>query len=54
MNWEPEEHRLYHWAYRIGKEQNNQDCSQMFSGCSFSLVDMALGEYSNYAQEGYT
>lgn len=51
MAWEPEEHRLYHWAYRIGKENKNEDCSRMFPQCSFSLLDMALGEYSNYLRD---
>ncbi|XP_031338119.1 uncharacterized protein LOC116167025 [Photinus pyralis] len=53
MNWEPEEHRLYHWAYRIGHEKENTDCADLFSECSFSLLDMALGEYADYSH-GYT
>ncbi|KAF5307135.1 hypothetical protein FQR65_LT07119 [Abscondita terminalis] len=53
MNWEPEEHRLYHWAYRVGQEKEQKDCSDLFSGCSFSLLDMALGRYSDYTH-GYT
>ncbi|XP_076682203.1 uncharacterized protein LOC143376159 [Andrena cerasifolii] len=40
---EPEEHHAYSRAHRAGHE--GQDCAGMFSGCSFSLIDMALGKY---------
>lgn len=48
MNTEPEEHRLYHWAHRMGKEDQLQECADIFTGCSFSLLDLALGDYSTY------
>ncbi|KAF5299324.1 hypothetical protein FQA39_LY02497 [Lamprigera yunnana] len=44
MHWEPEEHRLYHWASRIGQKRQNKVCSELFPGCSFSLLDVTLGE----------
>nr|XP_003700138.1 PREDICTED: uncharacterized protein LOC100881004 [Megachile rotundata] len=40
---EPEEHHAYSKAHKAGHE--GQDCASMFSGCSFSLIDMALGKY---------
>ncbi|XP_031845481.1 uncharacterized protein LOC116432545 isoform X2 [Nomia melanderi] len=40
---EPEEHRTYGSAHKAGHE--GQDCASMFAGCSFSLIDMALGKY---------
>ncbi|CAH1113414.1 unnamed protein product [Psylliodes chrysocephalus] len=43
---EPEEHRIYHFAAQMGKENPNQHCSQIFN-CPFSLIDAALGRYSN-------
>lgn len=49
---EPEDHRLYHWAYRKGQEDQAQECSDMFPQCPISLVDMALGYYSGYPEEG--
>lgn len=45
---EPEEHRLYHWAFRRGRENTQQECSDMFPQCPVSLVDMALGYYSEF------
>lgn len=48
---EPEDHRLYHWASRRGHEDTNLECSQMFPQCPFSLVDMALGYYSEFDDE---
>lgn len=32
---------------------SNQECEDMFPGCSFSLIDMALGGYSNIEDDGY-
>lgn len=52
-NGEPEDHRLYHWAYRRGRENKIQECSEMFSDCSISLIDMALGYYSDYQDQSY-
>ncbi|KAK9694540.1 DM4/DM12 family [Popillia japonica] len=52
LHSEPEEHRLYHWASRMGRD-SNQECEDMFPGCSFSLIDMALGGYSNIEDDGY-
>ncbi|XP_078052265.1 uncharacterized protein LOC144478338 [Augochlora pura] len=40
---EPEEHHTYGSAHKAGHE--GQDCAGMFAGCSFSLIDMALGKY---------
>ncbi|XP_017758790.1 PREDICTED: uncharacterized protein LOC108549784 [Eufriesea mexicana] len=40
---EPEEHHAYSRAHKAG--QQGQDCATMFAGCSFSLIDMALGKY---------
>ncbi|RZB39315.1 uncharacterized protein BDFB_007605 [Asbolus verrucosus] len=48
---EPEEHRLYHQAYRRGRENKQQDCSGMFPACSISLIDLALGYYNDYVEE---
>lgn len=48
---EPEEHRLYHWAYRRGRENTEKDCYEMFPQCPISLVDMALGYYSEFGDE---
>nr|XP_022900459.1 uncharacterized protein LOC111413657 [Onthophagus taurus] len=47
LNSEPEDHRIYHWASRMGKD-SAKECTDMFPGCTFSLIDMALGEYSSY------
>ncbi|XP_053996788.1 uncharacterized protein LOC128886169 [Hylaeus anthracinus] len=40
---EPDEHHAYSKAHKAGHE--GQDCASMFAGCSFSLIDMALGKY---------
>lgn len=48
---EPDDHRLYHWAFRRGREDRHLECSEMFSQCPFSLVDMALGYYSEFDEE---
>ncbi|XP_018574422.1 uncharacterized protein LOC108913357, partial [Anoplophora glabripennis] len=44
---EPDEHHTYHWAHERGKETDN--CLEMFPQCPFSLIDMALGHYSQFA-----
>ncbi|XP_015439516.1 PREDICTED: uncharacterized protein LOC107194410 [Dufourea novaeangliae] len=41
--FEPEEHHTYGKAHKAGHE--GEDCASMFAGCSFSLIDMALGKY---------
>ncbi|GJQ70731.1 hypothetical protein Trydic_g664 [Trypoxylus dichotomus] len=51
LHFEPEEHRLYHWAYRMGRD-SNKECEDLFPACSFSLIDMALGGYSDYEDVG--
>lgn len=49
--FEPEEHRLYHTAYRRGRENKQQDCAEMFPACTISIIDLLLGYYNDYAQE---
>nr|XP_023017428.1 uncharacterized protein LOC111506549 isoform X1 [Leptinotarsa decemlineata] len=44
---EPDDHHLYHKAYRSGKQEKQQDCKEIFPECSISLIDLALGDYSN-------
>ncbi|XP_057331703.1 uncharacterized protein LOC130671673 [Microplitis mediator] len=44
MPYEPKEHHIYTEAHRAGHKGTR--CESMFSGCSFSLIDMALGKYS--------
>ncbi|XP_028146417.1 uncharacterized protein LOC114339932 [Diabrotica virgifera virgifera] len=44
---EPDEHRIYHFAGQMGREQ--RDCTEIFN-CPFSLIDVALGRYSDYLQ----
>ncbi|GLV31718.1 uncharacterized protein CBL_07478 [Carabus blaptoides fortunei] len=39
-NSEPEIHRLYHWARRMGREQC--DCNELFQSCQYSLLDIIL------------
>ncbi|KAK2586391.1 hypothetical protein KPH14_010678 [Odynerus spinipes] len=43
LSFEPQEHRTYTDAHKAGHE--GRDCVAMFPGCSFSLIDMALGKY---------
>ncbi|XP_018575986.1 uncharacterized protein LOC108914623 [Anoplophora glabripennis] len=43
---EPEVHSLYQWAYRRGRQNNQQECQEMFPECPISLIDLALGYYS--------
>ncbi|XP_076173029.1 uncharacterized protein LOC143149498 [Ptiloglossa arizonensis] len=43
FSYEPEEHHTYGKAHKAGHD--GQDCANMFAGCSFSLIDMALGKY---------
>ena len=50
FKWEPEEHRLYHWASRMGLD-SEKECSDMFPNCEFSLIDVALGGYSEYLHD---
>ncbi|CAL7939722.1 unnamed protein product [Xylocopa violacea] len=40
---EPKEHHAYSRAHQAGSE--GHDCAAMFAGCTFSLIDMALGKY---------
>ncbi|KAJ8921341.1 hypothetical protein NQ315_002956 [Exocentrus adspersus] len=47
LSSEPDEHRIYHWAHQKGRE--TEDCSEVFPQCPFSLIDMALGHYSQFA-----
>ncbi|KAJ8921342.1 hypothetical protein NQ315_002957 [Exocentrus adspersus] len=42
---EPTEHGLYQMAYRRGRQNSRQECSDMFPGCPVSLIDVALGYY---------
>ncbi|XP_033199360.1 uncharacterized protein LOC117161732 [Bombus vancouverensis nearcticus] len=44
---EPEEHHAYSRAHKAGHE--GHDCASMYAGCSFSLIDMALGKYDTSA-----
>ncbi|XP_072764490.1 uncharacterized protein [Anoplolepis gracilipes] len=44
FSFEPGEHRTYTQAHKAGHE--GKDCAAMFSGCSFSLIDLALGKYN--------
>ncbi|KYN32319.1 hypothetical protein ALC56_13176 [Trachymyrmex septentrionalis] len=44
FSFEPEEHRTYTRAHKAGHE--GKDCAAMFPGCSFSLIDLALGKYN--------
>lgn len=44
FSFEPEEHRVYATAHKAGHE--GQHCPSLFPGCSFSLIDMALGKYN--------
>ncbi|XP_018051496.1 PREDICTED: uncharacterized protein LOC108689286 [Atta colombica] len=44
FSFEPEEHRTYTKAHKAGHE--GKDCMAMFPGCSFSLIDLALGKYN--------
>ncbi|KAG5886767.1 hypothetical protein JTB14_007401 [Gonioctena quinquepunctata] len=44
---EPDDHHLYHRASRNGKQLEQQECKDMYPECSISLIDLALGDYSN-------
>ncbi|CAG9772594.1 unnamed protein product [Ceutorhynchus assimilis] len=44
-NLEPDEHREYHSATKYSLENRHLDCSDLFSDCTFSIVNMALGNY---------
>ncbi|XP_032671083.1 uncharacterized protein LOC116844077 [Odontomachus brunneus] len=44
FSFEPEEHHTYTQAHKAGHEGKN--CAVLFPGCSFSLIDMALGKYN--------
>lgn len=47
MNVLPFEHQdlmIYDKAHRSGKE--NANCESKYPDCSFSLIELALGEYS--------
>ncbi|XP_011153752.2 uncharacterized protein LOC105191796 [Harpegnathos saltator] len=44
FSFEPEEHHTYTQAHKAGHEGKN--CAVVFPGCSFSLIDMALGKYN--------
>ncbi|KAG5886766.1 hypothetical protein JTB14_007400 [Gonioctena quinquepunctata] len=45
LSSEPDEHRIYHWASQMGTDE--KECSEIFK-CPFSLIDVALGDYSHY------
>ncbi|XP_025830800.1 uncharacterized protein LOC108735626 [Agrilus planipennis] len=45
---EPEEHLLYHEAYKNGRSGDHRPCQVMYPSCSFSLLEMALGDYSAF------
>lgn len=40
----------YQKATEKGIEFLNEDCFQMFPGCPFSLIDLALGYYSRFGE----
>ncbi|RLU21980.1 hypothetical protein DMN91_006359 [Ooceraea biroi] len=44
FSFEPQEHHTYTQAHKAGHE--GKDCAAMFPGCSFSLIDLALGRYN--------
>ncbi|XP_036144645.1 uncharacterized protein LOC105827839 [Monomorium pharaonis] len=44
FSFEPKEHHTYTRAHKAGHE--GKDCAAMFPGCSFSLIDLALGKYN--------
>jgi len=44
-DYEPEEHRMYDAAYRTGL--SDHDCSDIYSDCPFSLIDVLLGTPQN-------
>ena len=44
FSFEPDEHHTYTNAHKAGHE--GQNCAAMFPGCTFSLIDMALGKYN--------
>lgn len=44
FSFEPQEHHTYTRAHKAGYE--GKDCVTMFPGCSFSLIDLALGRYN--------
>ncbi|XP_071556016.1 uncharacterized protein [Temnothorax nylanderi] len=44
FSFEPQEHHTYTQAHKAGHE--GKDCAAMFPGCSFSLIDLALGKYN--------
>ncbi|XP_051156486.1 uncharacterized protein LOC127278704 isoform X2 [Leptopilina boulardi] len=44
FSFEPDEHHTYTNAHKAGHE--GQNCLAMFPGCTFSLIDMALGKYN--------
>lgn len=46
---EPEDHRIYHWAYNYGMENKQQDCDEIYPTCKISLIDLALGYYDDYS-----
>ncbi|XP_011304130.1 uncharacterized protein [Fopius arisanus] len=45
LSHEPLEHHTYTEAHRAGHRGTR--CDAMFTGCPFSLIDMALGKYSS-------
>ncbi|XP_046749318.1 uncharacterized protein LOC124413047 [Diprion similis] len=45
FSFEPPEHHTYDAAHRAGHQ--GRDCTRMFPACSFSLIDMALGNYNS-------
>ncbi|XP_017773190.1 PREDICTED: uncharacterized protein LOC108560242 [Nicrophorus vespilloides] len=49
MDSEPEDHKHYQWAYQVGLREGSDGCWENFNGCSFSILDLALGGFTNYA-----
>ncbi|XP_063908797.1 uncharacterized protein LOC135126671 isoform X1 [Zophobas morio] len=48
MGKEEEKHYQYYRASQNGIEFNGEECFEMFPGCPFSLIDLALGYYSAF------
>ncbi|XP_012257666.2 uncharacterized protein LOC105686947 [Athalia rosae] len=51
FSFEPPEHHVYDAAHRAGHQ--GRDCTRMFPSCSFSLIDMALGNYNSPTDANY-
>ncbi|KAH8247857.1 hypothetical protein KR038_011076 [Drosophila bunnanda] len=42
---EPQEHHQYDRIYRRSKRNSRQECHEIYPGCQFSLLALALGKY---------